>query len=237
MIAQLHWKEMKFNRLANYIESISSNQAKNYAEQVKIFNAGEKGDLYCPEFVQAMSGTDSVDYLVRKYEEAETEDLIEQLLYLDINTYLPEDLLVKMDIATMANSLEARVPFLDHKFMELVAGIPSHLKLKGTKSKFILKTAFKDFLPDAVFKRRKMGFGVPVSRWFRNELKDYVYDILLDPRTLNRGYFRRQGIERLLNDHIAARYDHSSKIWALLFLEMWFRVFIDSGGDSFLHEA
>ena len=82
-----------------------------------------------------------------------------------------------------------------------------------------------------------MGFGVPVSRWFRNELKNYVYEILLDPRTLNRGYFRRDGIERLLNDHIAARYDHSSKIWALLFLEIWFRVFIDKEGDSFLHGA
>jgi asparagine synthase (glutamine-hydrolysing) len=100
-----------------------------------------------------------------------------------------------------------------------------------------LKTAFKDFLPDAVFKRRKMGFGVPVSRWFRNELKDYVYDILLDPRTLKRGYFRREGVERLLDDHIALRYDHSSKIWALLFLEIWFRVFIDREGDSFLYGA
>ena len=82
-----------------------------------------------------------------------------------------------------------------------------------------------------------MGFGVPVSRWFRNELKDYVYTILLDPRTLNRGYFKREGIERLLNDHIGLRYDHSARIWALLFLEMWFRVFIDKGGDSFLHET
>jgi asparagine synthase (glutamine-hydrolysing) len=237
VIAQFHWREKTFNRLAAFVESISSNQARNYAEQVKIFNAEEKGNLYSPEFIQAVKGADSVEYLLSKFEEAEADNLIEQLLYLDINTYLPEDLLVKMDIATMANSLEARVPFLDHKFMELVAGIPSHLKLKGTKSKFILKTAFKDFLPDAVFKRRKMGFGVPVSRWFRNELKDYIYEILLDPTTLNRGYFRREGIERLLNDHVALRYDHSSKIWALLFLEIWFRVFIDKEGDSFLYGA
>ena len=94
-----------------------------------------------------------------------------------------------------------------------------------------MKTAFKDFLPDAIFKRRKMGFGVPISRWFRNELKDYVYEILLDPKTLNRGYFKREGIERLLNDHIGLRYDHSAKIWALLFLEIWFRVFMDKEGD------
>ena len=80
-----------------------------------------------------------------------------------------------------------------------------------------------------------MGFGVPVSRWFRKELKDYVYEILLDPKTLNRGYFKREGIERLLNEHITLRYDHSAKIWALLVLEMWFRVFMDREGDFLLH--
>jgi asparagine synthase (glutamine-hydrolysing) len=237
LAAQMHWKEKTFNRLADFVAAISSNQARNYAEQVKIFNGGEKEDLYSPDFIDILKGTDSVDYLVRKYEEAETEDLIEQLLYLDINTYLPEDLLVKMDIATMASSLEARVPFLDHHLMEFIATIPPRLKLKGTVTKYILKEAFSDFLPQPILARKKMGFGVPVSRWFRNELKDYVYEILLDSRTLNRGYFRRDGIERLLNDHTAARYDHSSKIWALLFLEMWFRVFIDKEGDYFLHGA
>jgi asparagine synthase (glutamine-hydrolysing) len=89
-------------------------------------------------------------------------------LYLDINTYLPEDLLVKMDIATMAHSLEARVPFLDHQLMELVAQIPSQFKLNGSRAKFILKRAYSDFLPRAILRRKKMGFGVPLSRWIRN---------------------------------------------------------------------
>jgi asparagine synthase (glutamine-hydrolysing) len=121
--------------------------------------------------------------------------------------------------------------------MEFIATIPSRLKLKRTATKYILKKAFSDFLPKPILKRQKMGFGVPVSRWFRNDLKDYVNDILLDPRTLNRGYFRRDGIERLINDHRTGRYDHSSKIWALLFLENWFRVFIDQEGDSFTYGA
>lgn len=231
MIAQFHWREKTFNRLAAYIESVSSNQARNYAEQVKIFNAGEKESLYSPEFLEAVGGIDSFGYLLSKFEEAKTDNLIEQLLYLDINTYLPEDLLVKMDIATMANSLEARVPFLDHQLMEFIATIPSRLKLKGTVTKYILKRAFSDFLPQSILTRKKMGFGVPVARWFRNELKDYIYEILLDRKTLNRGFFRKEGIERLLNDHITLRYDHSAKIWALLFLEIWFRVFIDKEGD------
>ncbi|MBM4340292.1 MAG: asparagine synthase (glutamine-hydrolyzing) [Deltaproteobacteria bacterium] len=227
MIAQFHWREKTFNRMAAYVESLSSNQARNYAEQVKIINAGEKEGLYSPEFMEAVGKMDSFDYLINKFNETEADDLIEQLLYLDINTYLPEDLLVKMDIATMANSLEARVPFLDHQFMEFIATVPPRLKLKGTISKYILKQAFSDFLPQSVIQRKKMGFGVPVARWFRNELKNYIFEILLDSRTLNRGYFRREGIERLLNEHIALTYDHSSKIWALLFLEIWFRVFMD----------
>jgi asparagine synthase (glutamine-hydrolysing) len=229
-IGQLHWKEKKFNRLANYIESVSSNQARNYAEQIKIFNAGEKDDLYSAEFSRTIAGSDSVQYLLNKYGEAETDDLIEQLLYLDINTYLPEDLLVKMDIATMANSLEARVPFLDHPLMEFVASLPSTLKVRGNITKYILKKTYADFLPKEILTRRKMGFGVPVSRWFRKELKEYVFDILLDPQSLKRGYFKKESVERLLSEHLEGRYDHSSKIWALLFLEIWFRTFVDQGG-------
>ena len=141
-------------------------------EQVKIFNRKEMDDLYTEEMGEHLKRVDPFAFLVDKCQEAKTDDLIDKLLYLDIHSYLPEDLLVKVDIATMANSLEARVPFLDHKFMELVAGIPSHFKLKGSKTKFILKRAFSDLLPEVVLKRKKMGFGVPVSRWFRNELKD-----------------------------------------------------------------
>jgi asparagine synthase (glutamine-hydrolysing) len=233
----LHWREKTLNRLADFVESLSRNQAKNYAEQIKIFNAKEREDIYTEDFKKFVSGTDPLDFLINKFEESETENLIEQLLYVDINSYLPEDLLVKVDIATMANSLEARVPFLDHKFMEFIASIPSTLKLKGSNAKFILKLAFKGLLPEAIFKRKKMGFGVPVSRWFRKELKDYVYEILLDSRSLNRGYFTPEGIRRLLEDHISQNNDHSAKIWALLILEMWFRVFMDREGDFYPHAA
>jgi asparagine synthase (glutamine-hydrolysing) len=234
--SSLHWKEKTLNRLADFMELLSHDQARNYAEQIKIFNAKEKNDIYTKEMAHYVAKVDSLDFLSEKYEEIETDDLLDKLLYLDINSYLPEDLLVKMDIATMANSLEARVPFLDHKLMEVVAGIPSHFKLKGSISKFILKKTFSDFLPEAVLKRKKMGFGVPISRWIKNELRDYVYEVLLDRKTLNRGYFKKEGIERLLEEHIASRYDHSAKIWALLFLEIWFRIFMDPKGDSISYE-
>ena len=234
--SSLHWREKTLNRLADFMELLSHDQARNYAEQIKVFNAKEKNDIYTKEMAHYVAKVDSLDFLSEKYEEIETDDLLDKLLYLDINSYLPEDLLVKMDIATMANSLEARVPFLDHKLMEFVAGIPSHFKLKGSISKFILKKTFSDFLPEAVLKRKKMGFGVPISRWIKNELRDYVYEVLLDRKTLNRGYFKKEAIERLLEEHIASRYDHSAKIWALLFLEIWFRIFMDPKGDSISYE-
>jgi asparagine synthase (glutamine-hydrolysing) len=117
--------------------------------------------------------------------------------------------------------------------MELVAKIPSQLKLRGIQSKFILKKAFSDFVPGPILKRKKMGFGVPISKWFRGELKDYMHEILLDHRTLERGFFKKKGIERLLIEHLALRYDHSAKIWALLVLETWFRIFMDGEGEFF----
>jgi asparagine synthase (glutamine-hydrolysing) len=230
MGASLHWREKTFNRLADFFELLSSNQARNYAEQIKIFNAKERNQLYSQEMAHVLERIDPLDYLVGKYEEIETEDLLNKLLYLDIHSYLPEDLLVKMDIATMANSLEARVPFLDHKLMELSAQIPSRLKLNGGKAKFILKKAFSEFLPPPILKRKKMGFGVPISRWIRKDLKNYVYDVLLDGKTLQRGYFRKEGLEQLLKEHLSLRYDHSAKIWSLLFLEIWFRIFMDQEG-------
>jgi asparagine synthase (glutamine-hydrolysing) len=231
IVASFSMREDKLNRLADFIHTLSSDQARNYFEQIKIFNKKEKEDVYTEEFTKDLEGRDPLEFLLDHYDEADGDDLLDRLLYLDIHTYLPEDLLVKMDIATMANSLEARVPFLDHVLMEFAAGIPSGLKLKGSQSKFILKETFSELLPPAILKRKKMGFGVPISRWFRKELKDYIYEILLDRKTLNRGYFKREGIERLLNDHIALRYDHSARIWALLFLEIWFRAFMDREVD------
>jgi asparagine synthase (glutamine-hydrolysing) len=230
-MASLRWREKKFNRLADFLELLSCNQARNYAEQIKIFNAKERNEIYSQEMVHALAHIDPLGYLVEKYEESETEDPLSKLLYLDIHSYLPEDLLVKMDIATMANSLEARVPFLDHKFMEFVARIPSQLKLKGSMTKFILKKAFSGFLPGAILKRKKMGFGVPISRWFTKDLKAYLFETLMDQRALNRGFFRKEGVQRLLDEHIALKYDHSARLWALLTLELWFRIFIDRKGD------
>ncbi len=230
VLSRSPWKRKTIHRLRDFVEMLSPHQGQNYFEQIRIFSEKEKRELYSNEFFNQIVNTNAIDYLIKKYEEAGLENPLERLLYLDMVTYLPEDLLVKVDIATMANSVEARIPFLDHQFIETIAEIPFEFKLRGLKLKFILKKAFSDFLPDSILKRRKMGFGVPIQRWFRKELKKYTHEILLDGKTIGRGYFKREAIERLLNDHIFLRYDNSAKIWALLFLEIWFRVFVDNEG-------
>jgi asparagine synthase (glutamine-hydrolysing) len=152
---------------------------------------------------------------------------LDKTLFVDIMSYLPDDLLVKVDIASMANSLEARSPFLDHKLMEFAAALPPHLKLNGIQSKYLLKKAFSSLLPRSVLYRKKMGFGVPIDRWLRSQLKEMTYQILLEKRTVERGLFKQQAVRMLIDEHMLKRADNSYRIWALLFLELWYRMFID----------
>ena len=148
----------------------------------------------------------------------------------DIMTYLPGDLLVKVDIASMAHSLECRGPFLDHRVVELAAAMPLERKiqLRSGRSKVVLKRAFADLLPPSIKTRSKMGFGVPISRWFRDELKNELREVLLDPVCLDRGLFRPEAIEKLVAEHIEGKREHSQRLWALLMLELWFRRHFDS---------
>lgn len=192
-----------------------------------IFDQQYQGQLYSDNFKSTVAATDTYQYLTGIFNQAKAGNFLEQLLYTDVMTYLPEDLLVKMDIACMANSLEARSPFLDHEFMEFTASLPPQMKLNGQQSKYILKQAFAAMLPSDILKRGKMGFGVPIEKWFRRELKDYVTDILLSQRSLQRGYFRREFIEKLIQQHTAGKMNHGYRLWNLLNLELWHRIFID----------
>jgi asparagine synthase (glutamine-hydrolysing) len=147
----------------------------------------------------------------------------------DLVTYLPGDLLVKVDLASMAHSLECRGPFLDHRVVELAMAMPIErkMRLRRGRSKVVLKQAFSDLLPSSIKARSKMGFGVPISRWFQNELKNELQEVLLDPVCLNRGIFRPEAIEKLVTEHINGKREHSHRLWALLMLELWFREYMD----------
>jgi asparagine synthase (glutamine-hydrolysing) len=149
-------------------------------------------------------------------------------------TYLPCDLLVKVDIASMAHGLEARSPFLDHKVVELAGKIPIDRKLRltrrGLEGKLILKDTFGHLLPRPILTRRKMGFGVPIASWFRGELKELLHDVLLSRTALERGYFNPKQLEQLVNEHTSGVRDHGYPLWSLLMLELWHRRFVDGVG-------
>ena len=217
-------------RLKRFIKGISEVPERRYVRWICFFDNEMKRDLYTAAFHDLMKYTDSVDLTVNWYGKADGKAFIDKTLFVDVMSYLPEDLLVKVDIATMAHSLEARSPFLDHKLMEFAASLPDDLKLRGIESKYLLKHTLCGMIPRPIVQRKKMGFGVPLDMWFRNDLKEMAYDVLLAKKCTERGYFKPESLQKLLDEHVSERYDHSYRIWALLFLEMWHRMFVD--GDA-----
>lgn len=156
-----------------------------------------------------------------------SDDQIENLLYLDSKTYLPGDILTKVDRMSMASSLEARSPLLDHELIEYVTRIPSSMKLKGHEAKYIFKKAIEGFVPREILHREKQGFGVPIGDWINVQLKDRITSDLSDKRTVERGYFDVKYIRVLLDEHQRGRRDHSHALWTLWMLELWHRRFVD----------
>jgi asparagine synthase (glutamine-hydrolysing) len=151
--------------------------------------------------------------------------LLDGLLYADIKTYLHE-LLMKQDQMSMATSLESRVPFLDHKLVEFTARMPDKLKLRGATTKYVLRESMKGVLPEAILRRSKMGFPVPIGAWFRGQFKSVVDEYVLGERALARGIFAPEFVRNLVSLHQAGE-DHSERLWALVNFEMWLRRFFD----------
>jgi len=148
------------------------------------------------------------------------------MLYIDTKTSLPDDLLLKADKMTMANSIELRVPLLDHKILEFAASLPPDYKVRRFTTKYIMKEALKDRLPREILVRRKAGFPVPYENWLRTEMRDWLKDILLDRETIARGYFKRSCIERLLSANVCeGRF--SKELLSLATLELWHRAFLE----------
>ncbi|OLC28317.1 MAG: asparagine synthase (glutamine-hydrolyzing) [Armatimonadetes bacterium 13_1_40CM_64_14] len=151
---------------------------------------------------------------------------LERMSHADLQTYLVE-LLMKQDQMSMAASIESRVPFLDHEFVEYVAAMPARFKIKGWRTKVVLREALRGLVPDPILRRRKMGFPVPVGRWFRGPFWPVVQEFVLSPRALGRGLFRPSVLSRLVEEHRAGTWDHSDRLWLLINLEIWQRVFLD----------
>jgi asparagine synthase (glutamine-hydrolysing) len=214
-------------RARRFLEAMRFQGLTRYMSYVVYFDEEERKKLYGEAMREEIPKFDAAGYLQKIYDSCRTDDELARILLVDLYSYLPEDLLVKVDIATMAHSLEARSPFLDHRVVEFAASLPVNWKLRGRKSKRILKDAFADLLPPEILHRGKMGFGVPVSDWFRTALKGYLEQTLLDPVALSRGYFDPVRVMELIREHKDGIRDHGYRLWALLFLELWHKEFID----------
>lgn len=214
-------------RAKKLLRALSCPPEQRYLMWISIFDEESKRFLCTADFASSVAGKDSLDFLDQYYRVAGRGDFLGKTTFVDLMTYLPCDLLAKVDVTSMAHSLEARAPFLDHKLVEFAATIPTHLKVRRWTMKYVLKRAFADLLPPRIVRRGKMGFGVPISEWFRRDLAGYVRDALLDQRALDRGYFRPQAVEQLIEQHVGRRADHGYRLWALLMLELWHREFLD----------
>lgn len=216
------WAPRIFRGKATF-EALSCSPIEGYFRSLSAFRPDMKKRLFNGDVHRSLAGYDSLDVFKYYYEKADTDDPLSRIQYLDIKTYLTDDILVKVDRASMANSLEVRAPILDHKFMELIATIPSSLKLQGRNGKYIFKKALERLVPREILYRRKMGFGVPLARWFRNELKDMAYETIFHNH--NDGLFQKRTIEQVWRQHQKGFRDRSTELWTLFMFRLWQRIF------------
>lgn len=220
-------KRSRARDLKRFVKAASLPTVERYFRWVSAIDRQSKGNLYTADFSNQIEGNDSATILEDWFAQTNGSQIVDATMFTDQQTYLPNDLLVKVDIATMANSLEARSPFLDHKVIEFAASLPENIKLRGTETKYLLKKAASRIVPPEVLYRKKMGFGVPLTHWFRGELKDFLRENLSSEKFARRGIVKGEVVKKLVEEHINAERDHVWQLWTLLMLELWFQKFID----------
>ncbi|MGI8330309.1 asparagine synthase (glutamine-hydrolyzing) [Actinomadura scrupuli] len=213
-------------RFGRLVELVGQPAPRRYARLMSYFTPEQRHAVYSDALRERLSGVDSYHLIDEAIAGSRADSYVGAIMDAEVNTYLPGDLLVKADITTMANSLEARSPFLDHHLMEWAAGLPIGLKVRPGTTKYLLKKAVAEWLPTELIKRPKMGFGVPLAAWLRTELRELSWDVLTDRTARSRGLFRTEAVTELLRQH-ADGHDHGSRIWALVQFELWHRIFID----------
>jgi len=210
-----------------FLQSASLPKVDRYMRWVSVFDAEAKRSLYSQSFQQEIGAARAGNLLEPWFARANGAGIVDASMLTDIMTYLPNDLLVKVDIATMAVSLEARSPFLDHHVIEFAASLPEKLKLRGLTTKYLLKRVLRKLLPSENLERRKMGFGVPIGHWFRGKMQPFLRETLLSEKALRRGLLKPEMVKQLVELHTRGERDYSPQLWTLLMLELWFNRFID----------
>jgi len=217
----------RINHLKRFVRSASADDARRYLGYVLKTGPAYRDRLFRPGtgIGEAMPAAEA--RFLRHFTEANAEDPLDRVFYCDVKTYLPDDILALTDRLSMRHSLEVRVPFLDHELFEFSATIPSELKLKWYRKKYLLKKSLRDLLPEPVLTHRKQGFVAPLSRWLRHDLRDYALDVLSSRNLDRHGLFDRNVVEKVLADHFAGRETNDTLIWAMIVFQTWFGLYMD----------
>ncbi|OYP37893.1 asparagine synthase (glutamine-hydrolyzing) [Rhodopirellula sp. MGV] len=210
-------------RAKRFFEALEQPEARRYLNWLQIFPERMRAELYTDDFVEQLPGEDPFEFLDSVWQRSDGRDVVSRASISDLLSYLPCDLCTKVDVASMAHSLEVRQPMLDHRVVEFAASLPVDLKFRGRRGKLLLEDAFGDMIPRSIFHRRKMGFGIPIGQWFRDELKPMVHETLLGPDARIAPYFRREVVEKLVGQHERMENNHGYRLWNLLILEQWLR--------------
>jgi asparagine synthase (glutamine-hydrolysing) len=212
------------SRLGRATQAATLGPAARHASYLIQLDIHERRALYTPELRARLDGSDAANSAIaERWAASAAGKPLDRMLDVDVGLYLPDDLLTKIDIATMAYSLEGRSPLLDHKLMEFAASLPPQMKIRGGQKKVALRAALRGWVPDAVLDAPKQGFVVPMAEWLRGDLRELAYDTLLDETAVGRGHFQPDAIRGLLDRHVSGREDRSRAIWSLLVLELWQR--------------
>ncbi len=220
-------RQNPLRKAKRFVAAASLPPVERYLRWVSSFDDAAKQNLYSDDFRHETAMFRTASILEPWFAKANGSGIVDAALLTDTMTYLPNDLLVKMDIASMTVSLEARSPFLDHQLMEFAASLPEKLKLRRLTTKYLLKRVLKKLVPAENLNRSKMGFGVPIGHWFRGAMQPFLRETLLSEKALARGLFQPERVRQLIDSHVSVKADHSHRLWTLLMLELWFERFID----------
>jgi asparagine synthase (glutamine-hydrolysing) len=218
----------------NFLRHVSRDDRGRYVDSIRFFSADEKPALLSPEVRRALAGPDPEQALAGRFGRFASLSWPSQMMRFDVETYLPDDVLTKVDRMSMAHSIESRVPLLDNEVVQFASAIPATLKIKNGRRKHILKEVAASLLPRGILERRKQGFGVPLGVWFRGGLRELFADTLLSQRALERGYFQPAFVRRLVSEHLAGTRDHTLRLWQLVVFERWHRACVDRAAGNWL---
>jgi len=215
----------------NFLRHVARDPRGRYVDAIRFFGSDDKRVLLTPEFRARVTAVDPERTLARHFERFDDVSWPAQMMRVDTETYLPEDVLTKVDRMSMAHSIESRVPLLDHQVVECAASFPAHFHLRNGTRKYLLRQIAAERLPASAMTRPKRGFGLPLSSWLRGDLRELFSDTLLSDRALSRGYFRGPFVRQLVNEHINGSRDHTLRLWQLVVFERWHRLYLDGSSQ------